>query len=346
MSATLAGERREIVTDLPFPHEPPPGVLPRFGRLVGGSPAMQRVFDLIRHAAASEANLIITGESGTGKELVARTIHAMSRRRSGPFVPVNCGAIPETLMESEFFGYRKGAFSGAVFDKHGFLDLADRGTLFLDELGELGPAMQVKLLRAIDGGGFTPLGGLEVKQPDLRVMAATNRNLAEMLISGGIREDFYYRVHVIPIELPPLRERREDIPLLVAHFMAAAGAAPGAPRLAGHHLAALQAHDWPGNVRELQNTVQRFLTLGKIEFAGQRPAPGGVGAVGTAAAEAGSADLGLDGQVERFERQLIREALERHRWRREATAKALRIHRKTLFTKMKKYGLAAAGVDA
>ena len=185
----------------------------RFGNIIGKSPAIQRVYELILNAAATDANVILYGESGTGKELVAHAIHEMSSRKSGSFVPVNCGAIPETLMESEFFGHRKGAFTGAIIDKHGFLDLADGGTLFLDELGEIGQSMQVKLLRAIDGGGFTPIGGSQVKTPDLRIIAATNRDVAEQVRKGVIREDFFYRIHVIPIQLPALRERKEDIPL-------------------------------------------------------------------------------------------------------------------------------------
>ena len=162
----------------------------RFGNIIGKSPAIQRVYELILNAAATDANVILYGESGTGKELVAHAIHEMSSRKSGSFVPVNCGAIPETLMESEFFGHRKGAFTGAIIDKHGFLDLADGGTLFLDELGEIGQSMQVKLLRAIDGGGFTPIGGSQVKTPDLRIIAATNRDVAEQVRKGVIREDF------------------------------------------------------------------------------------------------------------------------------------------------------------
>ena len=192
----------------------------------------------------------------------------LSSRKSGSFVPVNCGAIPETLMESEFFGHRKGAFTGAVIDKHGFLDLADGGTLFLDELGEIGQSMQVKLLRAIDGGGFTPIGGSQVKTPDLRIIAATNRDVAEQVRKGVIREDFFYRIHVIPIHLPSLRERKEDIPLLVEHFVEKFGKGKNLPPLTPRIMEALRAHDWPGNVRELQNTVFRYLTLKKLDFAG------------------------------------------------------------------------------
>jgi transcriptional regulator with PAS, ATPase and Fis domain len=312
----------------------------RFGAIIGKSPAMQRVYEMILNAAGTDANVILYGESGTGKELVARAIHETSRRKSASFVPVNCGAIPETLMESEFFGYRKGAFTGAVIDKHGFLDLAHGGTLFLDELGDIGHSMQVKLLRAIDGGGYTPVGGTQARVPDLRIIAATNRDILDQVRRGSVREDFFYRIHVIPIHLPPLRERCEDIPLLVEHFIAkfrTSEAPPVTPRV----LEKLMAHDWPGNVRELQNTVYRYLTLKKLDFAGfVRPAQEIPQPAGFMPEPAGG---NLDAMVELFEKKLILRALERHRWQREVTAEALGIHRKTLFTKMKRYGLAAGG---
>ena len=195
----------------------------RFGDIVGKSTAMQDVYEMILKAAATVTNVIIYGESGTGKELVARAIYQFSDRKKKRFVPVNCGAIPEHLLESEFFGYKKGAFTGAANNKAGYLDLADDGVLFLDELGEIGPNLQVKLLRVLEGGGYTPVGGLEVRKPNLRIIAATNRNLQDYVARGIMREDFYYRIHIIPIHLPPLRERKEDIPLLIEHFMKNAG---------------------------------------------------------------------------------------------------------------------------
>jgi transcriptional regulator with PAS, ATPase and Fis domain len=314
----------------------------RFADIIGKSAAMQLVYDLIEIAAATDANVVLYGESGTGKELVAHAIHAMSSRRSGSFVPVNCGAIPETLMESEFFGHRKGAFSGAVIDKHGFLDLADGGTLFLDELGEIGHSMQVKLLRAIDGGGFIPIGGSELKTPDLRIVAATNRDVVEQVNNGAIRQDFFYRIHVIPIHLPPLRERREDIRLLVDHFIEKLGKVKSPPPLTPRVLAALEAHDWPGNVRELQNTVFRYLTLKKLDFAG-----GNISvpeAEDDFSTEPGRPKASLEDLLEMYEKRIILKTLEHHRWQREVTAESLGIHRKTLFTKMKKYGLIGRGV--
>jgi transcriptional regulator with PAS, ATPase and Fis domain len=315
----------------------------RFGQIIGKSPAMHRIYEMILNAAGTDANVIIYGESGTGKELVARAIHEASRRKSASFVPVNCGAIPETLMESEFFGHRKGAFTGAVIDKHGLIDLANGGTLFLDELGDIGHSMQVKLLRAIDGGGYTPIGGTQVRVPDLRVIAATNRDILDQVRRGLVREDFFYRIHVIPIHLPPLRERREDIPLLVEHFVQVFGSSE-APPMTSRMLETLMAHGWPGNVRELQNTIHRYLTLKKLDFAGnvrrpaeEAPAPDD----GSGGCDPASGTL--DARIEQYEKHLILKALERHRWQREVTAEALGIHRKTLFTKMKRYGLVAQG---
>jgi transcriptional regulator with PAS, ATPase and Fis domain len=314
----------------------------RFRNIIGKSAAMQLVYDLIGIAAATDANVILYGESGTGKELAAHAIHEMSSRRAGSFVPVNCGAIPENLMESEFFGHRKGAFTGAVIDKHGFLDLADGGTLFLDELGEIGQSMQVKLLRAIDGGGFIPIGGTQVKTPDLRIIAATNRDVAKQVREGLIREDFFYRIHVIPIHLPPLRERREDIPLLVDRFVEKYGKVKSPPPLTPRIMAALEAHDWPGNVRELQNTVFRFLTLKKLDFAGATRVVAAEGREGFLP-EANRSSGNLEEMLEQCEKRIILNMLERQRWQREATAEALGIHRKTLFTKMRKYGLIGKG---
>lgn len=186
----------------------------RFGDLIGKSPEMQSVYEVILNASASDANIIIYGESGTGKELVAREIHRMSDRSAHGFIPVNCGAIPEQLLESEFFGYKKGAFTGAVEDKKGYLDLADGGTLFLDELGEIALGMQVKLLRAIEGNGYMPLGGKETRKPDLRIIAATNRDLTNLITQGLMREDFFYRIHIIPIQLPPLENAPRTSPFL------------------------------------------------------------------------------------------------------------------------------------
>ena len=310
----------------------------RFGDIIGKSPAMQRVYELILSAAATDANVIIYGESGTGKELVARAVHDMSRRAPGPFVIVNCGAIPESLLESEFFGYCKGAFTGADKDKHGYLDLADGGTLFLDELGEIGHNMQVKLLRVIEGQGYLPVGGERVRQPSIRIIAATNQDLAALVRQGRMREDFFYRIHVIPIHLPPLRERKEDIPLLIDHFMRRHENQDRLPLISGRILDAALAHHWPGNVRELQNVLHRYVTLNRFDLL---PLPLKDSTVSAGPAVLSGTNIpaaaGLAASVENCEKELILRALEQHRWHRGRAAADLGIHRRTLFKKMKKH---------
>ena len=231
------------------------------GDIVGNSPQITAVFDLIAKAAAVDDNVVVYGESGTGKELAARAIHDGSSRYQQPFVAVNCGAIPESLFESELFGYKKGAFTGATADKKGYLDQADGGTLFLDELGEISLMGQVKLLRAIEHGGFTPVGGAQIHRPDVRIIAATNRDLLERVNEGAMRRDFYYRIHVIPIHLPPLRQRKEDIPLLIEYFLNAYPRVGDLPALNGEVMQAFMQYDWPGNVRELENTVEYAVSI-------------------------------------------------------------------------------------
>ncbi|TWI70663.1 PAS domain S-box-containing protein [Desulfobotulus alkaliphilus] len=303
-----------------------------FGGLVGKSQVMQDVYERILKAASGSSSVIIYGESGTGKELTARAIHDMSERVRGPFVAVNCGAISENLAESAFFGHKKGAFTGADRDKQGYLAAADGGTLFLDEIGEIPLAMQIKLLRALDGAGFTPVGGTETLKPDIRVIAATNRNLYDLLRENRMREDFFYRIHIVPIRLPALRDRKEDLPLLMDHFFNKYGAGRVLPPVTGKLLEAFSSHDWPGNVRELQNAVQRYLSLGNLDFLGERE--------GFAEDEGEAEKVGaLVPRVDAYEKKLIVEALHRHQWHRENAAESLGIHRKTLFTKMKKFGL-------
>ncbi|MDX9745494.1 MAG: sigma 54-interacting transcriptional regulator [Syntrophales bacterium] len=310
----------------------------RFGCLIGKSPAMQKVYEQIISAAGSRANVIIYGESGTGKELVAREIHDMSERRGNEFVTVHCGAIPETLMESEFFGHRKGAFTGAYIDKHGYLDLANRGTLLLDEVGELGLSIQVKLLRAIEGGGYTPVGDTRLKQSDIRIIAATNRDLMEQVNRKAIRPDFFYRIHVLPITLPPLRERKEDIPLLVEHFMALYRQGEEPFRLPEKIMETLFAYNWPGNVRELQNVIQRYLTEKKLDFLPSADLPE-ISRVSMTSGLPGYTDNSLNAAVEAFEKRFIEEALKNQKWKKGKAADALGVSRKTLFRKMKQYGL-------
>jgi transcriptional regulator with PAS, ATPase and Fis domain len=301
---------------------------------------MHVVYETILKAAVSRANVLIYGESGTGKELVAHTIHDLSSRGGKNFVTVNCGAIPDNLIESEFFGYKKGAFTGADSDRSGYLDTADGGTLFMDEVGELDPKMQVKLLRAIEGGGYMPVGGREIKKPDIRIIAATNRDLKECVEKGQVREDFFYRIHIIPIYLPPLRERKEDISLLVYHFLQHDGDDENIPSIPEHIIKSMQNYDWPGNVRELQNAIHRYVTLKEIDFLG-------ISGSDTASSQIIPEDIIIqDNQnlklrtvIESFEKQYIERLLNDHQWRRTKVSSILGIDRRTLFRKMKSYGI-------
>ena len=304
------------------------------GNIVGKSEAMRRVYGLILKAAETDTNVIIYGETGSGKDLVAKAIHEYSARK-GNYVPVNCGAIPESLFESELFGYKKGAFTGATADKKGYLDQADGGTLFLDELGEISLMGQVKLLRAIEHGGFTPVGGAQIHRPDVRIIAATNRDLLERVNEGAMRRDFYYRIHVIPIHLPPLRERKADIPLLVEHFLKAYPSNKRFEYMDSEMLHAFMLYDWPGNVRELQNVYQ-YLSLGTARLGdtviGETTAQ-------AAASEAPEDSLTLAEALSRFEKVYLLNALKKNNWKRGPTADSLGMDRRTLFRKMKDFGL-------
>jgi PAS domain S-box-containing protein len=310
----------------------------KFGDIVGKNRSMQAVYENISKAAATDANVIIYGESGTGKELVAREIHRLSDYSERPFVPVNCSAIPENLFESELFGYKKGAFTGAIQDKPGYFDQADGGTLFLDEMGEIGLSAQVKLLRVLDGGGYTPVGGSEVKKAKVRIVAATNRDLKIEVQKGRMREDFFYRIHIIPITLPPLRERKDDLPLLIEHFLTIYATSENMPLLDGKVLGMLYNYDWPGNVRELQNVLQRYITMKTLDFMPPSVSKStSLEAFNPIGPQAGAEPL--DQAVANFEKNLLLGILEQHRWQKNKAASALQIDRKTLFRKMKKYGL-------
>lgn len=308
----------------------------KFGSIIGKSRPMQEVYENIINASATDAGVIIYGESGTGKELVAREIHNHSTRKNKKLIYVNCGAIPENLIESEFFGYKKGAFTGATKDKHGFLDMAEGGTLFLDEIGEIPLNMQVKLLRAIEGRGYTPVGSTEVKKTDIRIIAATNRDLKDLVRKGLMRQDFFYRIQIIPVYLPPLRERKEDIPLLLDHFLDQYDEKE-IPTVTAKIKEALQRYDWPGNVRELQNTIHRFITLKKLDFIAMDSIDSIYGE------EMPDVDFddsfSLTQSMEAYEKRLLEKALESHNWHKTRAADTLKIDRKTLFNKMKKYKL-------
>ncbi|MCW7754312.1 sigma 54-interacting transcriptional regulator [Desulfobotulus sp. H1] len=310
----------------------------KFGNIIGKSPKMQDVYDLILKAAASSANVIILGESGTGKELVAQAIHQLSSRKDKAFVVVNCGAIPENLMESEFFGHVRGAFTGAVTDKKGYMDMADGGTLFLDEIGELPLSLQVKLLRALEGGGYTPVGMSTRKDSDVRILAATNRDLRDHVRKNLMREDFFYRIHIIPILLPPLRKRLEDIPLLIDHFVKEFDTQTPPPPISARLMEAFSNYSWPGNVRELQNTLHRYLTLGKIDFPGTDQT-GSTSGADQDMSEKNENNQDLKEAMDNFERALLLQTLKEQHWHKGRTAEVLGIHRKTLFTKLRQHGI-------
>jgi transcriptional regulator with GAF, ATPase, and Fis domain len=239
------------------------GEHPHAIHLVGASATIQQVQQLIERVATSDATVLVLGESGTGKELVARAVHYASLRADGPMVRVNAGALAPGLLESELFGHVKGAFTGAIEDRPGLFALADRGTLFLDEVGELAPETQVKLLRILESGEYLPVGGREVRRCDVRIVAATNRDLEAQVRDGAFREDLYYRLAVVPIVLPPLRERREDIPLLAGHLLSrhAVKLRRGVTGFAAEALLAMESWPWPGNIRELDNRIQRGVAL-------------------------------------------------------------------------------------
>jgi PAS domain S-box-containing protein len=308
----------------------------RFGQIVGKSHVMQEVYELILKAASTDANVIIYGESGTGKELVAKAIHDISDRKQSAFIVVNCGAIPENLLESEFFGYKRGAFTGAESDKHGYLDLANGGTLFLDELGEISLNMQVKLLRVVEGRGYIPVGGREEKFSDIRIIAATNRNLRRMVNTGLMREDFFYRIHIIPIYMPPLRERKEDLLFLIEHFLSVYDPKT-LPPITGRIMDAIQKYHWPGNVRELQNTLHRYVTLKKFDIMGTSLAADDIQQ--PVSHQILQENRDLRSALEDFEKQLILDSLEKNKYHRGKAAAALGINRRTLYKKMKIFGL-------
>jgi len=314
----------------------------RFGmeNIVGHDHRMLRIYDMIDSVADTKATVLITGESGTGKSLVARAIHRRSARRDKPFVEVACGALPETLLESELFGHVAGAFTGATGDKIGKFMQADGGTMFLDEVATASPGMQVKLLRVLQDFEFEPVGGTKTFPVDTRVILATNEDLATAVAEGRFRQDLFYRVNVINVELPSLRERISDIPLLAEHFLQEVCEESG-KRVRGitdQAMAALQGYRWPGNVRELENVIERAVLLGKSDTIGLEDLPPGLAAAGPIPVESVGTRT-LKQALEAPERQIILDVLESNGWNRQATAEALGINRTTLYKKMKRLGL-------
>jgi two-component system, NtrC family, response regulator HydG len=310
--------------------------------ILGATPRMQRILRLVEKIAPTDSPVLITGESGTGKELVARSIHYQSRRADRPFLAVNCGALPESLVESELFGHARGAFTGAAHEKRGLFEEADQGTLFLDEIGELPPSVQVKLLRVLQQGEVRRVGANQPRLVDVRVIAATNKDLAVALRSGEFREDLYYRLNVFQIDLPPLRERREDIPILALYFLTRYAHRLGKElhEFSPEAQAVLLRYDYPGNVRELENAVQRAATLADGPQVEARDLPPWMLQTGRLLAErAGEPASFLPDQdmtLEELERRHVAHTLERHHHNMSRTAKALGISRATLWRKLKR----------
>jgi len=311
--------------------------------MVGTSRELEAVRELIRKVAPSTSSVLITGETGTGKELVARAIHRSSSRRDGPFVAVNCSALPATLLESELFGYEKGAFTGADRQKKGRFELADGGTLFLDEIADTEPAIQGKLLRAVERGEIDRVGGTEPVQVDVRLLAATNQDIHEAARNGQFREDLYYRLNVFAIHLPPLRERREDVSPIAVYMLERAASDLGKKfkGVTDAAIAFLTRYDWPGNIRELANCMERAAVIAESEWIDVGDLPPHLVAEAAAAAStpAEVEPAAFAEQTEQFERKRILESLERHRWNRTRAAEELGIKRTTLQYKIKRFGL-------
>lgn len=309
----------------------------RIGDLISRNNRMQEIFEILPAIAGSPATVLILGETGTGKEVIARIIHSLSPRSEGPFIAVNCGALPETLLESELFGYKKGAFTGANRDKPGLFQRASGGSIFLDEIAEMSPALQVKLLHVLQEKSFTPLGATRSMKSDVRIIVATNKDLSDMMKKGTFREDLYYRINVVRIELPPLRERREDIPLLVEQFIdrfnrlhlkSIQGITPEA-------LSMLMAYDWPGNIRELENAIERSFILCNEEMIEAQHLPDEL----TKRTKITPSVEDMKSARDLLETQVIINALEKNNFNRIAAARDLGIHKSTLFRKIKRLGI-------
>jgi DNA-binding NtrC family response regulator len=319
--------------------------------LIGESPALTKALDLVRKAAGGDATVLIRGETGTGKELVARAVHELGARKAGPFVPVHCAALPENLLESELFGYERGAFTGAVSKKPGRVELAQGGTLFLDEIGDISTATQVKLLRLLQDRQFEPLGGRKAVTADVRFVAATHRDLEAMVKQGTFREDLFYRLNVVPIWLPPLRARRQDVPALALHFIAELGPAYGRAKLEiePQALALLEQERWPGNVRQLHNFVERLVVLSSsaaIRVEDVRAALSDQDDVekhstlGSRTGDLEPSSIGpLVEQLRQMERRIIERALKRTDNNRSLAARLLGISRRTLYNKLEEHEL-------
>jgi len=318
----------------------------QFENIIGQSSAIINVLKMVEKVADTDSTVLITGESGTGKELIAKSVHYNSSRSTKPFIPINCGAIPSELLESELFGHVKGAFTGAIHNRQGRFELANKGTLFLDEIGDLSPPLQVKLLRVLQEKRFEPVGSAKTIESDVRIVAATNSNLKKMVNDGRFREDLYYRLNVIPINIPALRERRDDITLLLNHFLRTFNSKKGIS-LQGIHPFAMEKltrYDWPGNIRELENFVERVSILKKEGIVELSDIPDYFDNPSQKSSSQNSFEIPEDGldfnsKVANFENQLIIKALNKTGWNRNQAAKLLNLNRTTLVEKIKKKGL-------
>jgi len=319
------------------------------GEIIGDSDVIKRLYETIERAAATDATVLITGESGTGKELVARALHSGSARRNRPFIKINCAAIPSELLESELFGHERGAFTGALSRRRGKFELAQKGTLLLDEIGDMNPATQAKLLRVLEEREMTRVGGEQVIRLDVRIIASTNRKLDSLLADGRFREDLFHRLNVIPIHVPALRERPGDIVLLAGHFFSHFGRSggKGPKKLTGAAVDLLTAYSWPGNVRELRNLCERLVIMADEETIDERHVKPLVAESATSdpAERAGSpepaAGVSLARQVEDFERRVIASSLDRNKGNISATARELGLDRANLHRKLRRLGLKA-----
>lgn len=313
--------------------------------IIGGSEQMRKVFELIRRVADSDSTILISGETGTGKGLAAKAIHCCSHRKDKPFISINCGAIPENLLESELFGHVKGSFTGATSNKVGKFERAHGGTIFLDEIGDMSPELQVKLLKVLEEGEFEPVGGTRSIKVDVRIIAATHRDLDEEVQKGTFREDLFYRLFVIPIQLPALRQRRSDIPLLAADFLESFNTKNNR-RIEGlteEALHILMNHTWPGNVRELKNMIERIVVLKGEGRITARDLPGKMKDTSTGASvpaiEITDEGISLNSAVTEFEKALIVQTLEKTKWVKNQAAKLLQLNRTTLVEKIKRHRL-------
>lgn len=313
-----------------------------FQDVISKNKEMQRLFGILEQVSESEATILLEGESGTGKGLFAKAIHALSPRKKGPLITVNCGSLPDTLLESELFGYEKGAHSTAFKDKPGRLALAEGGTLFLDEIGDISPALQIRLLRVLQDKVYEPLGSAKSMKADVRIVAATNKSLEGLVNEGKFRQDLYYRINVVRLVLPPLRERREDIPLLLEHFIQKFSRLNGKEiqGLAPDVVPVLMSHDFPGNIRELENIIEYATVVCKNSHIGMQHLPDYMKHKGIAKAGEDPEKAGMDAfSLRELEKSFFSEALKRNDWKRSATAAQLGIHPTTLWRKLKRLGI-------